>query len=70
MEQLPDTTSFATTDDLLALRFEFGERFDQIDDRFHQLHLAMHGMFRTFVIAQVTTMFGAVGLFFGINQLI
>ena len=68
MEQLPDTTSFATTDDLLSLRVEFGEPFDQIHNRFHQLHLAMHGMFRTFVIAQVT-MFGAVGLFFGINQL-
>ena len=73
MEQLPDQSRLATKDDLtdlgLSLRADFGARFDQIDDRFHQLHLAMHGYVRTFIIAQVTSIFGALGLFFGINQL-
>jgi hypothetical protein len=45
-------------------------RFERIDDRLHQIHLAMHGYLRTFVIAQVTSIFGAVGLFFGISQLV
>jgi len=78
MEQLPAGGRVATKDDLRneldslenSLRGEFGTRFDRIDDRFDQLHLSMHGYVRTFVIAQVTSIFGAVGLFFGINQLI
>ena len=60
-----------------VLRADFGERFDQIDrrfekveDRLHLIHQAMHGYVRTFVIAQVTSIFGAVGMFFGIQQLI
>jgi hypothetical protein len=57
--------------DGIDARFEkIDTRFERIDDRLHQIHLAMHGYVRTFVIAQVTSIFGAVGLFFGINQLI
>lgn len=52
-------------------RFEqIDDHFQAIEDRLHQLHFSMHGYARTFVVAQVTSIFGAVGLFFGINQLI
>lgn len=53
-----------------TIETKFEAKFEKVDDRLHQLHLSMHGYVRTFVIAQVTSIFGAVGLFFGINQLI
>ena len=57
--------------DKVDARFDrIDEPFDRINARFDQIHLAMHGYVRTFVIAQVTSIFGAVGLFFGINQLL
>ncbi len=67
MEQQPDRTRFATKDDLSdlkdSLRADFGARFDQID-------MKMHEFVRTFIITQVTSIFGAVGLFLGIQQLL
>ncbi len=57
--------------DAVDRRFEqIDDHFQAIEDRLHQLHFSMHGYARTFVVTQVTSIFGAVGLFFGINQLI
>ena len=58
-----------------ALRSDLGERFDRVDerldrmdqrfekmdDRLYSFHDALRGYSRTFVIAQVTSIFGAVG---------
>jgi hypothetical protein len=65
-----------------ALRSDLGERFDRVDerldrmdqrfekmdDRLYSFHDTLRGYSRTFVIAQVTSIFGAVGLFTAINK--
>ncbi len=69
MEQLPDRTRFATKDDLSEMHDSIDRRLDAVNVELRDLGSSMHGYVRTFIITQVTSIFGAVGLFFGISQL-
>jgi len=63
------TPAETAKDDLREMHEAIDRRLDAVNVELRDLRSSMHGYMQTFVITRATSIFGAVGLFFGITQL-